>query len=177
MFNASTMCHVEEDMQVERYIKTPLSWVATISAWLFVYARPIFNIYNRSTLNVHDVRLLAQLALDLARFIFLPMLYAYLWRPVTPTPHITIQVPSTDRETMTADDLDAIDKSILHSLSRNPSGCTARMILQRIESMYPELERDDVVKRLETLTASGRAAILPTTLSSIMWIPIKVKSQ
>jgi len=165
-------------MQVERYnFKTPLTWVATITAWLFVYARPIFSLYNRWTLNVNDMRLLMQLALDLARFILLPMLYAYLWRPVAAAPQITIQVPCTDRETMTSDELDAIDKSILLSLTRNPSGCTARMIHQRIGPMYPELERDDIVKRLETLTTANRAAILPSNLSSLMWVSIKVKSQ
>jgi len=178
MFNASTMCHIEEDMQVERYnMKTPLTWAATIMAWLFVYARPIFSIYNRWALNVNDVRLLTQLALDLARFILLPMLYAYLWRPVTAAPHITIQAPCVDRETMTSDDLDSIDKSILLSLSRNPSGCTARMIQQRIGPMYPELERDDIVKRLEHLTSANRAAIMSSNLSSLMWVSIKVKAQ
>jgi hypothetical protein len=172
------MCHIEEDMQVERYkFKTPLTWAATIMAWLFVYARPILNLYNRSSLNVNDMRLIAQLSFELARFILLPMLYAYLWRPVTPAPQITIQVPCTDRETMTSDELDAIDKSILLSLGRNPSGCTARMIHQRIGPMYPELERDDIVKRLEVLTAANRAAILPSNLSSLMWVSIKVKAQ
>jgi hypothetical protein len=175
MFNASTMCHTEEDMQLEPYFKSPLTWVATISAWFFIYARPIFNIYN-SKPNMNDMRLLAQLAMDLARFIFLPMLYAYLWRPVTPVPKITIQAPSTDRETMTGDEYDPIDKSILLSLARNPSGCTARMIHQRIGPMYPELERNDVVKRLEQLTANNRAAILPSNLTSLMWISVKVKS-
>jgi hypothetical protein len=171
------MCHIEEDMQVEPYnFKTPLTWAATIFAWLFVYARPIFNLYNNFAINVNDIRLLTQLGMDLARFILLPMLYAYLWRPVTPPPKITIEVPCIDRETMTTDELDAIDKSILLSLGRNPSGCTARMIHQRIGPMYPELERDDIVKRLETLTAANRAAILPSNLSSLMWVSIKVKA-
>ena len=175
MFNASTMCYAE-DLQYAPYFKIPLTWAATISTWFFIYARPIFNIYN-SKPTMNDMRLLAQLGIDLARFIFLPMLYAYLWRPVTPIPKIPIQAPCTDRETMTSDEYDPIDKSILLSLTRNPSGCTARMIHQRIGPMYPELERNDVIKRLEQLTANNRAAILPSNLTSLMWISVKVKSQ
>jgi len=178
MFNETTMCGLEEEMRLDRYnFKTPLSWAATITAWLFVYAQPLYNLYQRVMLSPNDMRLVFKLLFDITRFVLLPMLYAYIWR-ATPAPtHITIQAPCTDRETMTSDDLDTIDKSILLSLSRNPSGCTARMIHQRIGPMYPELEKEDIAKRLESLTSINRAAILPTNLSSVMWIPIKVKAQ
>ena len=176
MYNTS-MCYVAEGMQVRLFeFKKPLSWVTTLIAWAMVYAQPLYRLYQRLSLSPHDVRIVTQLLFEVMRFILLPLFYAYIWRPVN-KPHITVQVPSTDRETMTSDDLDVIDKSILHSLLRNPSGCTTRMIHQRIGPMYPELERKDIDKRLEALTANNRAAILPTTLSSIMWIPIKVKSQ
>ena len=178
MFNETTMCGLEEEMQIERYnFKTPLSWATTILAWFVVYAQPLYKLYQRVMLSPNDMRLVFKLLFDITRFVLLPMLYAYMWRPVTAAPQITIQAPCMDRETMTSDDLDTIDKSILLSLSRNPSGCTARMIHQRIGPMYPELEKEDVAKRLEALTAMNRAAILPTNLSSVMWIPIKVKAQ
>ena len=174
MFNNTTMC----GMEVERYTpKTPLSWAAAIASWFFVYAQPLYKLYQRVILTPNDMRLVFQLLFDITRFVLLPMFYAYMWRPVTAAPQITIQAPCVDRETMTSDDLDTIDKSILLSLSRNPSGCTARMIHQRIGPMYPELEKEDIAKRLESLTAMNRAAILPTNLSSVMWIPIKVKAQ
>ena len=145
---------------------------ASILAWIAFYFQPIYKLYTRGNLTPYDLRVIMQLLFEVTRFILLPMFYAYLWRP---TPQITIQVASTDRETMT-EDLDAIDKSILHTLSRNPSGCTARMIHQRIGPMYPELERSDITERLDTLTTLNRAAIIPTNLSSMMWVPIKVKA-
>ena len=171
------MCGLQE-MHIDRFNpKTPLSWATTILAWFVVYAQPLYKLYDRVMMTPHDMRLVLQLLFELTRFILLPMFYAYIWR-VQPAPtQITIQAPCVDRETMTSDDLDAIDKSILLSLSRNPSGCTARMIHQRIGPMYPELEKEDIAKRLEVLTGHNRAAILPTNLSSVMWIPIKVKAQ
>lgn len=170
MFNASSMCNLEKNLQVQTYTA---SMRASILAWVFFYTRPIYKLYTHGNLSPYDLSVITQLLFEVARFILLPMFYAYLWRP---TPRITIQVACTDRETMT-DDLDTIDKSILHTLSRNPSGCTARMIHQRIGPMYPELERSDITERLDALTTLNRAAVIPTNLSSMMWVPIKVKAQ
>lgn len=181
MFNDTTMCGIEEDLQVVPYAPK-IMMNSALFAWFIIYMHPLWKLYKNSSLNPNDSRLLLQFIFECSRNLLLPLLYAYIWHPFTEVQRAHIDSPpfinhkNTDDMCPVTDDIDMIDKSILHTLSRNPAGCTPRMIHQRIGPMYPELEREDIIKRLDILTANKRASILPSKLTSHIWIPIKVKS-
>ena len=182
MFNDTTMCLLEEDLQVVPY-NPKITMNSFLFAWFISYIYPLWKLYKNSSVNPNDASLILQFMRECLRYILLPLLYAYIWHPFTEVKHMhTTPIPfinhkSTNDQCPSVDEIDSIDKSILHILSRNPAGCTPRMIQQRICPMYPELEREDIIKRLDILTANKRASILPSKLTSHIWIPNKVKSQ
>jgi hypothetical protein len=176
-----TMYLQENEMQMTPFEEMP-RWndyrvKGFVLTFFLYFLQPLWNIYHGISMNPENLTRMLQFLLELARSILLPMFYAYIWRPITPVPKIIVTATLPEPVVVNSnDELDGIDKSILHTLSRNPSGCTAHMIHQRIGPMYPELEKEDIVKRINILTGLNRASILTTSLSSQVWVPIKVKA-
>lgn len=176
-----TMYSQENDTQMTLFEGMP-RWndsrlKGVIITFFLYFLQPIWNLSNGISIHPENTARMLHILVELTRSILLPMFYAYIWRPITPTPKIIVTATMPETVAVNSnDELDGIDKSILHTLSRNPSGCTAHMIHQRIGPMYPELEKEDIVKRINLLTGLNRASILKTSLSSQVWVPIKVKA-
>jgi len=180
MFNATTMCHLEEKLAVEPYSMKRFWSYFSIMGWLFIYANPLYNLFNHPFTDTTEAKFILQIICEIIRFLVVPMLTSYLYskkqviRIEYPTAEEPISYPlEHSNETIS---LDTIDKSILHTLSRNPTGSTARMILQKLRPLYPELERVDILTRMEYLVLKKRVTNVTGSVSSPMWSLVKIKT-
>ena len=181
MFNATTMCHLEEKLTIQSYPPVKSMWpFFSVLAWLCVYMKPLYSLFSRLPMNSNESKLLLQLASECVRFILVPMLSSYMF---SKQQMIHIEYPKVEEpisypleNTNETISLDTIDKSILHTLSRNPTGSTARMILQKLRPLYPELERVDILTRMEYLVLKKRVTNITGSVSSPMWSLVKIKT-
>lgn len=71
--------------------------------------------------------------------------------------------------------LDAIDMGILHELGRNKDGVSPRMLLTSLQSVYPELNRAELNKRLQNLLSLRRIQSSTNEPGGSKWFLIKEK--
>jgi hypothetical protein len=176
MFNASTMCPLQSSMAVmiHPFVSSGyLHLLASLPIWLQMYLTAIYlnpYILLPSKLSI---------VLSIGRQFLLPMLYAYICRQRAPGVIINVNsMPPMNivcNEPQHKEHLDAIDMGILHELLRNKDGMSPRVLLTSLHSVYPELNRVELNKRLQNLLTLRRVQSSTNEPGVSKWFLVKEK--
>jgi len=162
--------HYQSDGYV-RFVATMDSLLNHLCIYYFQFqARVLILVMNHCKMSPSQL----DTVWKLFTYILLPVFYVYLARPAAP--QITIQVPGAgavlvrEGPVISTDDMSQMESDIIYHLRRFQQGCTAKMLMRALLPVYPQVELEDVNRRLYSLQERGHVRSFDGDVVSRLWV-------